>query len=63
MCAATKADPCVLMTGPPPEPGTMPALGFHDEQQLRAMAKPDRDADPGVRRAAADELRKRGIET
>lgn len=63
MCAATKERPCVLMTGPPPAPGTMPTLAHHSAEQLLVMAAYTRDADPGVQRIAAEELHRRGIET
>lgn len=53
------SDACELMRGPPPTPGTMPPLTWHDEGQLRAMAEDER-GDRDVGRAAVAELQRRG---
>lgn len=52
---------CELMTGPRPEPGSMPLLEHHAVDQLRAMAATGWHTDQDVRAAAWAELRRRGL--
>lgn len=54
---------CELMRGDPPEPGRLPPLTHHGDEQLRGMVDRGRSADPDITRAALVELSRRGATT